>query len=342
MAHIRGGELTQTGGTITVVDADGILEFDAAFHMDGGTLVNNGLVVFRVNADVGTAANFTMPTSSSSITVLPGITVSIDQANFDADGAGSATNVITIGNGGNLDLDLGAGADESLGGFIQLNGGELDVTTADTDWTIQGNVNVSPNSGTSQINGHEVTMSTASIVVGENSMLQINAANVWGASGSLASKSGAVASLNGITTFSGAGSFTGAGTLLIAGITTFDAPTMIDMPGGTVDLDGNDVIGSMVTIDADTTINVDTMADFGNDNVIGFNTLVLNDVATLTVNLSDPNEEWTLTADGRLDINASTTVADGSGIHGSDFNMAGMATISGNSCGRPAPISRAR
>ena len=179
VARIRGGELTQTGGTITVVDADGTLEFDAAFHMDGGNLVNNGLVVFRVNADVGTAANFTMPTSSSSITVLPGITVSIDQANFDADGVGSATNVISIGNGGNLDLDLGAGADESLGGFIQLNGGELDVTTADTDWTIQGNVNVSPNSGTSQINGHEVTMSTASIVVGENSMLQINAANVW-------------------------------------------------------------------------------------------------------------------------------------------------------------------
>ena len=53
VAHIRGGELTQTGGTITVVDADGILEFDAAFHMDGGNLVNNGLVVFRVNADVG-------------------------------------------------------------------------------------------------------------------------------------------------------------------------------------------------------------------------------------------------------------------------------------------------
>ena len=331
VARIRGGELTQTGGTITVVDADGILEFDAAFHMDGGNLVNNGLVVFRVNADVGTAANFTMPTSSASITVLPGITVSIDQANFDADGVGSATNVISIGNGGNLDLDLGAGADESLGGFIQLNGGELDVTTADTNWTIQGDVNVSPNSGTSQIAGHVVTMSTASIVVGENSMLQINAANVWGASGSLDVKAGAVASLNGITTFSGAGTFTGAGTLLIAGITTFDAPTMIDMPSGTVDLDGNDFIGGTVTVDADTTINVATMADFGNNNVIGFNTLQLNDLASLTVNLSSLNDEWTLTADGRLDINASTTVADGSGIHGSDFNMAGTATIDGNS-----------
>ena len=103
------------------------------------------------------------------------------------------------------------------------------------------------------------------------------------------------------------------------------------MPSGTVDLDGNDVIGSMVTIDADTTINVGTMANFGNNNVIGFNILQLNDVASLTINLSDPNDEWTLSADGRLDINASTTVTDGSGIHGSDFNMAGTATIDGNS-----------
>jgi hypothetical protein len=73
------------------------------------------------------------------------------------------------------------------------------------------------------------------------------------------------------------------------------------------------------------------MADFGNNNVIGFNILQLNDLASLRINLSDPNDEWTLSADGRLDINASATVADGSGIHGSDFNMAGTATIDGNS-----------
>jgi hypothetical protein len=331
VAHIRGGGLTQTGGTITVVDADGTLQFSAPFTMNGGNLVNNGLVVFGANASIAAGANFSMPTNSSSITVLAGVTVSIDQANFDADGAGSATNVITIGNGSILDLDLGIGADESLSGSLQLNGGELDVTTADADWSIPGTVNVGADTGTSQINGHEVTMSTASIVVGENSMLRINAATVWGASGSLAINAGGTATLTGITTFNGAGSFTGAGTLLVAGITTFDAPTTIDMPAGTVDLDGNDVIGSVVTIDADTTINVGTMADFGNNNVVGFNILQLNDLASLTVNLSELNAEWTLTADGRLDINASTTMAEGSGIRGSDFNMAGTATVDGNS-----------
>ncbi|HJS06597.1 MAG TPA: hypothetical protein VJ809_03030, partial [Pirellulales bacterium] len=123
----------------------------------------------------------------------------------------------------------------------------------------------------------------------------------------------------------------GNGTLRTAGITTFDETTTINMPGGAVILDGDDGVGGNVTINADTTINAGTMADFGNDNVIGFNTLVLNDVAKLTVNPAVIDAEWTLTEEGRLDINASTTAAEGSGIHGADFNMAGIATISGNS-----------
>ncbi len=155
-ARISGAVFTQTGGTITVVDLDGTIQFDAPFFMNGGTLVNNGLVVFDADSTIAAGANFTMPTGSSSITVNEDAVVNIDQANFDADGAGSATNVLMIHRGGVLDLDLGAGADESLGSFIQLNGGELDVTTADTDWVISGNVNVGEDTGTSQINGEEV------------------------------------------------------------------------------------------------------------------------------------------------------------------------------------------
>ncbi len=58
---------------------------------------------------------------------------------------------------------------------------------------------------------------------------------------------------------------------------------------------------------------------------------MLNNFASLTVNLTDPNAEWTLTANGVLDINAVGGMLGGSGIQGSDFNMAGTATISGNS-----------
>ncbi|HEY3393417.1 MAG TPA: hypothetical protein VGK58_11970, partial [Lacipirellulaceae bacterium] len=288
------------------------------------------LVVFDADATIAAGANFTMPTGSSSIIVNEGAVVNIDQANFDADGAGAATNVLTIHSGAVLDLDLGAGADESLGGFIQLNGGELDVTTSNTDWVISGNVNMGEDTGTSQINGEEVRFTTSAVVVGESATLEVNAANVWQSQSSLAIDAGATARFNGTTIFSG-GSVTGNGTLRTAGITTFAETTTINMPSGTVILDGDDGVGGNVTINADTTIHAGTMADFGNDNVIGFNTLVVNDVAKLIVNPTVVDAEWTLTEEARLDINASTTAAEGSGIHGADFNMNGIATISGNS-----------
>jgi hypothetical protein len=81
-AFIAGGLFTQNGGTINVVDSDGTLQFDAAFNMDGGSLVNNGHVIFDANATIDPVANFTMPTTSSSITVAADRTVAINQNNF--------------------------------------------------------------------------------------------------------------------------------------------------------------------------------------------------------------------------------------------------------------------
>ena len=109
------------------------------------------------------------------------------------------------------------------------------------------------------------------------------------------------------------------------------------MPGGTVDLDGGDPVGfgNTVTLNADATINAGTRPAFSGPLLGGADTLVLNDsltsdIVSLTVNLTDPNAEWTLTADGVLDINSLGGMLGGGGIQGSDFNMAGTATISGN------------
>jgi hypothetical protein len=331
-SFISGGAFTQTGGTITVVDDDGTLQFNALFTQTGGTVANNGLVVFNANATIGAGAAFNMPTSMSSITVNAGVTVNVDQANFNPDGSAAATNVITVNSGGILDLDLGAGADEGFGGAIVLNGGELDVTTADDSWSIDRTVNVGASTGTSQINGEQVTIASATITVGANSTLDVNADAVWGSSGNLVTNAGAVTRLDGTTAFSGNGTFTGAGALRTGGDTTFAAVTTIDMPAGTVDLDGADVLGNTVTVNANTTINAGTMASFGANTLLGGDdTLVLNNFASLTVNLTDPNAEWTLTSNGLLDINAAGGMLGGSGIQGSDFNMAGTADVSGNS-----------
>jgi hypothetical protein len=326
-SFISGGTLTQTGGAIAVVDNDGTLQFNAPFTMNGGSLINNGRVVFSADATIGASANVTMPTTSSSITVNAGVTVNFDQANFNPDGDGAATNVITVNSGGVLDLDLGAGADKGFGGAIVLNGGELDVTTADDNWSIDRTVNVGADSGTSQINGEEVTIAGATITVGANATLEINADAVWEANGNLVTNAGATTRLDGTTTFNGNGNFTGNGTLLTRGDTTFEAATTINMPAGTVDLDGGDVIANFVAVVDPVTINAGTMANFG-DAVLGSDELLINNDAggSLTVNLTDPNAEWTLSGElviGGDDINGPP----GTSINGSDFNMAGTTVI---------------
>ncbi|MGE3467472.1 MAG: hypothetical protein AB7J13_11120, partial [Pyrinomonadaceae bacterium] len=140
LATIKGGAVTQSGGTIAVVDEDGSLQFDAAFTMNGGSFVNNGLVIFNANATIASTANFTMPTDSSSITVNAGKTVIVNQTNFKLDGNGSATNVLAINSGGMLALNLGVGADTSLSGTIRLNQGTLKATTEGGPLSFAGNL----------------------------------------------------------------------------------------------------------------------------------------------------------------------------------------------------------
>jgi hypothetical protein len=67
---------------------------------------------------------------------------------------------------------------------------------------------------------------------------------------------GAVTRPDGTTPISGNGTFTGTGALRTGGDTTFADVTTINMPAGTVDLDGADAFGNTVTVNANTTINL--------------------------------------------------------------------------------------
>jgi hypothetical protein len=55
ISTIAGGQLTQSGGTINVLDADGTLQFNALFQTSGGSFVNNGRVIFNNNATISVA-----------------------------------------------------------------------------------------------------------------------------------------------------------------------------------------------------------------------------------------------------------------------------------------------
>ncbi len=328
-SFIRGGAFTQSGGTITVVDTDGALQFDATYNMTGGTLTNNGTVIFNANATIGAAANFILPAASTtaSLVVESGVTVTVNQADFNPDGAGNATNVITI-NAGTLDLNLGVGADNSLTGNTILNGGTLSVTDASTGaWGITGTLSTGASTGVSNVNGNPCLV-TGTITVGTNSTLDFNAGGTFTAMNAVVNAGGTLR-LDGTSTFnSAANSFTGTGTLAIGGTAHFDVATTFNMVGGTVDLDGNDIVGNTIFIDAPLTINAATMGNFGNANLIGTNILSINsDTGTgvLTVNLDNAASEWTINPTGRIDLsdlNPVTTV-----LAGNPLNMNGTMNV---------------
>ncbi len=303
------GNFTQTGGTITVIDTDGTLQFNGVYNANGGSLVNNGLVVFNENANIGAAANFTMPTNTSSITVESG-TVNIDDANFNADGNDTATNVITVNGGGVLDLDLGAGADELLDGAIVLAGGELDVTTASNEWRITRSVTVSPAATTSRIAGETVKIVGAELTVG----------------------AGATLTFDNRAEFLLMNQVQGSGQLRFNNEASFASGTTLDMTGGTVDLDGTDTSGESISVLGTLTINAATMASFGRvNNTGGASTLSINSSfgsGALTVNLDDANGEWTLNAPGVMDLINDSSEA--TLLAGSDVNVNGTVNVLGD------------
>jgi hypothetical protein len=133
--------------------------------------------------------------------------------------------------------------------------------------------------------------------------------------------------LTGFATFaSSTASFTGNGVISNRhGMQTL-AATTIDMPGGTFDLDGDGGLGS-VNLNSDLTLNVVSIEDTSGGDVDS--SITISDAAKLTVNLTNPADEWTM--DGTLSITAPDDPSFADNIGGSDFNLTGDATISGNS-----------
>jgi hypothetical protein len=312
ISTITGGQLTQSGGVITVVDNDGTLQLNAPFTMNDGAFMNNGHVIFNANATIGPGAGFTMSTNTSSMTVAAGRIVTINQPNFNADGGGQTTNVLTIDSGSVLSLNLGAGADESISGLIRLNGGTFDVTTADNNWSINGSIQVAGDTAISQIGGETLTLVNVNTTIGADSTLRIAAPlNI-----------AANANIN------------GTGTLALNRQATVSAPATINLPGGTVDLDGTDTVGDTISVNASLVINAATMDSFGRVNSGGgVSTLHIDAVSVgatgrLTVNLDNPDDEWTLNAGGTLALSNTNSLS--TLLAGVDANLNGSVNVLGS------------
>lgn len=281
-SFIRGGGFSQNGGTITNVDSDGTLQFDATLNMTGGNLVNNGTVVFNANATIGAGANFTMPTATSSIAVTNAAQVVVNQANFNADGNGVATNLLTIESSGLLDLNLGVGGDTSVQSAVRLNGGTLDLTSTTGSWSLMRSVTTGASSGTSKIEGSPVSVS-GTVTVATGSTLDCNLVSTWTGSSTV----NGLLLLGGDATLTG-GSFVGPGTLRLGSTSNVTANTIINTT--TFDWDGTG-IGSVHTINDGIafTINstvLDSDGDMDDPITLGGNS------AAITMN---GVSEWTMT-----------------------------------------------
>jgi len=346
---ISGGALTQTGGTITLVDNDGTLQFDAPFTMNGGNLVANGHVIFNANATIGPAANFTRPTGTSNITVETGRTLTINQANFDLDGQLNTTSFLTINAGASLVANLGDydpdQVTNSYNSTINLNNGDISVNTADATFLMAGTLNMLSN-----IDGQITTWNGEPVAIGNDSGASDTHLNVTGTQQvqfvpTVSFKSDADVDIaDGVTlAFLGTvnfdtvnaanhAEFTGAGRIAFSGQVNANEAVTLNMGGGTVDLDGLDSVGDFVNIDAPLTIHAASMTSFGRVNAGGgTNTFdVNNSVGTgvLTVNLDDPNAEWTLNGPGVMNLVNDNTEA--TLLAGSDVNINGTVNVTGD------------
>ncbi|MGE3239888.1 MAG: beta strand repeat-containing protein [Pirellulales bacterium] len=310
-AHIAGAAWTMTGGTINVDDTWDSLTFDSAVTASGGTINNSGTMIFNANATFQSAVDFNMDSARSSLVV--NAEVNIDTPDFQLDGAGGAGST-TINAGGILDLDLGAGADLNLEHTINLNIGELDVTTsAATSWTISGVVNVG-GGGTSFINSAgETLVIGGDINVAGNSGLTVNSVSEFASAAAVSIAAGSNLNM-GTVTYNG-GSYTGAGELR-KGTATINAPTTWNV--ATVDLDDG-----ATTLNANLTINADAVEE-GSDGVDLTHTI--NDGALLTVNLTSGG--WTL--DPGAAINYLGNASAESYLAGSDLKLDGTINHTGD------------
>ncbi|MEX2171044.1 MAG: hypothetical protein WD851_17120 [Pirellulales bacterium] len=318
-AHLAGGTITISGGALTLNDDLDGLVIDAALTATGGAINNSGTITFNAASTIGAVANFNMNGVDSKLIVNS--VVNIDDPDFNLDGADGANNVTTINAGGNLDLDLGAGADENFSHVININGGELDVTTADNTWSLNsdGVINAG-GAATSSINGETFSLAgTGSVNVAAGATLNVNATTQITGATDVTIAAGATLNFAVVTYGNAGASFTGEG-LLRKGTATISAPTTWDV--AVVDLDDGST-----TLNEDLTISTTAIEDSPAD---GFDsTVTINDTFLLTVQIAGTNT-WTLDPAGVIAYNGNAT-AD-SYLAGSDVVLNG--TINHNGDGR--------
>ena len=305
-SFIDGGLLTQTGGTINVVDTDGTLQMDVNFTMSGGTFTNSGTVIFDGTTTTITTAAGYAPAVSSAETIINGAMTITDAAgNFNWDGPGTATT--TINGTGSLALTVNQvdTGDNVFGGTVNLNdSADLSVTNTLGQWQLLGALNKN-NAGTSSLNGSDVFLNgfinvNAGILDVNASLGLTNSTVLHVAAGaSLISSTTSIVggnldidgtlSMGALTTVNTAVNLNGSGTVQFASSSSINVNTTVNTP--TFDWDGTGT-GSSHTIDSGVTFTINSPT-FDNDGVMNDPVNLAGSGSTLNVNNAFP---WAMVA----------------------------------------------
>ena len=309
------GDATYDGATIT-----GAGIFNPAFGSNDNVVVSNSVI---------SVADFNFDRGNATWTIDPGATLVVNVTDYDFDTPAKDFSATMTINSGTLDVQTGA-AEFVMTGALNLNnttgtmarwvGEPLDV--GNDAGVLDSDVNVG-GTGISQITSQVDFNSDADVNIAAGATLELtNTVNFD--------------TVNGVNN----AEFTGGGTLSTSSVVNVNESVTINMTGGTVDLDGTDLVGNLVNVDAPLVINAATMASFGNVNVIGVNTLdvdalTVGHTGSLTVKLDSATAEWTLNPDGVMNImstNALLTL-----LQGSDVNLNGTVNVTGTA-GTAAPV----
>ena len=319
----------QTGGVVNIQDNTGRFTSGGVMTLAGGNVEQVSGNATYVHQGLAVTGNSTIAVSQ-----------------FDFDNAAT-----TIEASGDLlvDVDSFAGGSTTHANSITINAGNLEVQTGTNQWTVRGSLNLNGAisdaavvSGDDTQLGNLVTATDARLNVGGNGQSRINASMIVRDNARIEISPGATLRTSTLSFNSDSSDaiLTGGGTWIMAGNTTFDAGVTIDMQGGLIDLDNSSDISAMTANDtvvlSPVTINVGTLADYGVAKGVGGSSVSeltidksSGNSGLLTVNLDDPEDEWTLHPDGvlRLIGTVGGTIAGTTVLIGSDINLNGVTHV---------------
>lgn len=321
--------------TAAVTLADGTsVQFDALTHVENPDVIDNSVgTTFIVNHEI----------------IIGGLVAGATVGHFDWDG--EAQNGIvggeTIVNPGAtlylnvLSLDA-QGLDERYSGRITLNSGRIEVQNFDGQWEMDGVLTLRNTSNQiPNLSGHTGTqvLITGDVVVEGNGATRISERSIFGsavhvdvaAGASLQIGADQAVNQNGTSTVINGGTWTGGGAVnLDADLATIASATVVNMPNGTFDVDGDytgNSTNDIVVLNAPLTLHVNSVDD--NDANEIDDALVINGNGRLDVRLTNPNQAYSIA--GTLDLNALGGGFSSSHLAGSDVVLHGTTTVAGNS-----------